>query len=69
MEKAIIINEFGNLEKIDKLPSIVKCQRVIDKNPILKNRTAAQMKPFIDNQKRAKSRKLSRLRNENVDDD
>ncbi|KAK0157023.1 hypothetical protein PV328_011998, partial [Microctonus aethiopoides] len=69
MEKAIIINEFGDLEKMNKLPSIAKCRRVIDKNPILKSRTAAQMKSFIDNQKRAKSRKLSRLRNENDDDD
>ncbi|KAK0075559.1 hypothetical protein PV326_011490, partial [Microctonus aethiopoides] len=68
VEKSIIQKEFGDLEKMGKLPSIARCQRVIDKNPVLKNRTAAQMKTFIDNQRRAQSRKQSRLREKNIND-
>ncbi|KAK0160235.1 hypothetical protein PV328_007663 [Microctonus aethiopoides] len=68
VEKSIIQKGFGDLEKMEKLPSIARCQRVIDKNPVLKNRTAAQMKTFIDNQRRAQSRKQSRLREKNIND-
>ncbi|CAH2088995.1 unnamed protein product [Euphydryas editha] len=53
-EKNILIKQFGRLSKITRLPSLVKCAELIKKNPILHDRTPAQIKTFINNQKGCK---------------
>ncbi|KAK0076137.1 hypothetical protein PV325_005823 [Microctonus aethiopoides] len=55
-EKNAIMKYFGNLGDLEKLPSLKKCKEVIAKNDVLKERTPAQLKTWIDNQRRAKIR-------------
>lgn len=59
-EKKIVERTFGNLSRLAKLPSLKECQKLIKTHNALKNRTAEQLKSWIDNQRKAKSRSTSR---------
>lgn len=55
-EKCAIYEELGDLEKLTKLPSLKECSDVINKYKILE-RTPQQIKTWVDNQRRAESRR------------
>lgn len=56
-ERAAVRKEFGNLEQLQKLPSLQKCQILIKKTAVLSQRTPQQLKSWIDNQRKAEQRK------------
>ncbi|XP_030378191.1 uncharacterized protein LOC115626843 isoform X2 [Scaptodrosophila lebanonensis] len=51
---------FGNFKSLKRLPSLAECNRVIAASQYLKRRTPAQLKSWIDNQRKAESRKKSK---------
>ncbi|XP_037813667.1 uncharacterized protein LOC119604853 isoform X2 [Lucilia sericata] len=53
-ERDAINSCFGCLRDLEKLPSLTECLHAIIKCPVLKNRTPAQIKTWIDNQRRYK---------------
>ncbi|XP_030559364.1 uncharacterized protein LOC115768712 isoform X2 [Drosophila novamexicana] len=58
-ERKQLENIFGNLETLEKLPSLKKCSQIINENPCFRGRTSAQLKTFLDNQRKAEGRKKS----------
>ncbi|XP_074113924.1 uncharacterized protein LOC141536985 [Cotesia typhae] len=54
-EKDAVIEYFGNLEKLKKLPTPEQCQKLIDINPILQKISATVVKVRISNQRVTKS--------------
>ncbi|KAH0563791.1 hypothetical protein KQX54_006515 [Cotesia glomerata] len=62
-ENAAVVNEFGTLELLKKVPSVFKCQNVINNNPALKKRTVEQLRAHINNQLRKQERLKSSTKN------
>ncbi|XP_074112135.1 uncharacterized protein LOC141535872 [Cotesia typhae] len=56
-EKTAVFNEFGELSRLEKVPSISGCQKAINKNPVLGNRSAMKLRIFIDNERRKENRR------------
>ncbi|KRF82532.1 uncharacterized protein Dvir_GJ26834, isoform A [Drosophila virilis] len=56
-EREEIYQAFGDLLSLKGLPSLKQCNAVINNSTYLKCRTPAQVKTWIDNQRKAKSRK------------
>lgn len=48
--KTVVYSVFGKLMKKKKLPFSKETQKIINGNPILKNRTADQVRTWIHNQ-------------------
>lgn len=58
MKKKVVLKYFGNMKSLSKLPVLSKCKKLLNKNsPIFKNRTAEQLKTWIDNQRSADNRR------------
>ncbi|KAK0162381.1 hypothetical protein PV327_008725 [Microctonus hyperodae] len=60
-ERDIVFRCFGDTTKLKKLPTLQKCQEVINSNPILQFRKPQQLKTWIDNQRKAESRKRGNI--------
>ncbi|KAM8713700.1 hypothetical protein ACLKA7_013945 [Drosophila subpalustris] len=57
-EKQEIIEIFGDLKSLQKLPSLQECLQIIRNSKNLRERTPAQLKTWLDNQRKSESRKL-----------
>jgi len=58
-ERAEITSLLGDVQNMDTLPSLKDCNRLIQNSTYLKTRTPPQLKTWIDNQRKASSRKRS----------
>ncbi|KAL7724114.1 hypothetical protein ACLKA6_019114 [Drosophila palustris] len=58
-ERAEITSVLGDVKLLDALPSLQTCNEIIRSSKCLQNRTPAQLKTWIDNQRKAESRKRS----------
>ncbi|KAK0073117.1 hypothetical protein PV325_010258 [Microctonus aethiopoides] len=56
-EREIVFRNFGDATKLKKLPTLQKCQEVINANSGLQFRKPQQLKTWLDNQRKAESRK------------
>ncbi|VEN62171.1 unnamed protein product [Callosobruchus maculatus] len=56
-EKTLIKDHFGEPSLLKKLPATSECREFIANHDVLRGRTAQQLKTWIDNQRKAKSRK------------
>lgn len=52
-----MLERFGDLNKLSQLPSLKACQETIEECPALSNRTPAQLKTWIDNQRKDRNKK------------
>lgn len=50
------IKYFGRLETLPQTPSIKECEKVVKKYEVLNKRNPVQLRLFVDNRRRAKSR-------------
>lgn len=57
-ERNAIMECFGNLEELPKLPSLNECKQLRDRHPVLNKRTPQMIKTWIDNQRRVRTRHL-----------
>ncbi|KAM8710141.1 hypothetical protein ACLKA7_016868 [Drosophila subpalustris] len=57
-EKQEMIDIFGDLKSLQKLPSLQECLQIIRNSKNLRERTPAQLKTWLDNQRKSESRKL-----------
>ncbi|KAM8702205.1 hypothetical protein ACLKA7_001897 [Drosophila subpalustris] len=57
-EKQEMIEIFGDLKSLQKLPSLQECLQIIRNSKNLRERTPAQLKTWLDNQRKSESRKL-----------
>ncbi|KAL7725314.1 hypothetical protein ACLKA6_012644 [Drosophila palustris] len=57
-EKQELIELFGDLKSLQKLPSLQECLQIIRNSKNLRERTPAQLKTWLDNQRKSESRKL-----------
>ncbi|KAM8713703.1 hypothetical protein ACLKA7_013946 [Drosophila subpalustris] len=57
-EKQELIELFGDLKSLQKLPSLQECLQIIRNSKNLRERTPAQLKTWLDNQSKSESRKL-----------
>ncbi|KAK0158082.1 hypothetical protein PV327_011146, partial [Microctonus hyperodae] len=55
-EKNAVTKHFGNLKDLERLPTTKECKQVIMKYNVSRRRTHAQVKTWIDNQRRAADR-------------
>ncbi|XP_030380423.1 uncharacterized protein LOC115628451 [Scaptodrosophila lebanonensis] len=56
-ERFEMMKAFGNAKTMKDLPSLKQCNIVIKNSTYLKNRSAAQLKTWLDNQRKAEARK------------
>lgn len=63
MEKEVIKENFGDIHELFKLPSLNECRALIHQNSCLRKRTPEQLKTWIDNQRKDKTRKKKYLYN------
>ncbi|XP_030385793.1 uncharacterized protein LOC115632696 [Scaptodrosophila lebanonensis] len=56
-ERFEMMKAFGNAKTMKDLPSLKQCNNVIKNSTYLKNRSAAQLKTWLDNQRKAEARK------------
>lgn len=61
-ERTVVFKYFGVPTKFVKLPSLQKCQEIINKCLELECRKPQQLKTWLDNQRKAKSRKQAKCR-------
>lgn len=50
---------FGDFKVLKKLPSLNECHKAIIENTVLQKRQPQQLKTWIDNQRRAETRRQS----------